>query len=344
MSNTQDLQRPSCLDTVPEWLESFLGTAPKSPNGVHQWQAKAVWRMHDYLGAREQVKVLYWALRNCGRVLQPKEIENTVVNINKKINGQSPFSYSKPWPEPVLSEIDRLVCQGPWDLTTRSPGNIDGSLKAHEWLGRLFPPRSLICVCQEVSCLSANPDPPIFRRWHTRLLETWMGKYAGLCDTSSLMVPNPAAFTWHFRKGDGERSTRCDGMFPTRLYLDVEFDFSEKSKDGEEETVWAPLIRKWMDRGISVREACRALLWHLSQYAPLVLVTWSGGKSLHGLFNAGGEEENVLRKFMEYACALGACHSTWTHCQLVRLPAGLRPNGNRQTVEYFDPFNLPEAL
>jgi hypothetical protein len=133
-------------------------------------------------------------------------------------------------------------------------------------------------------------------------------------------------------------------MFPRRLYLVIEFDFSEKSSDGQEETIWAPLIRGWRGRGISTHGAGVALLWHLSQYAPLVLVVWSGGKSLHGWFNFARTAEKTQHRFMEYACALGACYSTWARCQLVRLPAGLRPNGNRQVVEYFDPSNLPETL
>jgi len=342
--STQDLPRPSCLDMVPGWLETFLGTCPHSPNGVHQWEAKAAWRMHGYLNAEQQVKVLYWALRKCGRAPQPQEIERTVVNIGKKRNGQSHVPYNKPWPDPVLSEIEKLVCQGPWDLTARSPGGIDTALNAHDWLSRLFPPRSLLCVSQELVFRNAsNLEPFICRRWHTRWLETWAGRYAALCDSSSLVVPNPAAFTWHYTKGDRRRSTRCDGMFPRRLYLTVEFDFSEKSSDGKEETVWAPWVRKWKDQGISVRGACAALLWHLSQYAPLVLVVWSGNRSLHGWFNAQGEEESSQRRFMQYACAIGACYSTWTRCQLVRLPAGLRQNGNRQSVEYFDPSNLPSS-
>jgi hypothetical protein len=284
----------------------------------------------------------HWALRDCGRSIAPQEVERTVSNIGQKRDSQSSIQYFKLWPDPVFSEIDKIVRHGPWDLAARTRGDIDIGLTAHDWLGRLFPPRSLLCVSQEIPYLSADLEPFISRRWHTRRLETWGVQYAALCDSSSLLVPNPAAFTWHYTKGDRRRSTRCDGMFSSRLYLVTEFDFSEMSRDGKEETVWAPLIRKWKDQGISVRGACAALLWHLARYAPLVLVVWSGGKSLHGWFNFAGVPEKDQRAFMEYACAIGACYSTWTRCQLVRLPAGLRPNGNRQTVEYFDPSNLPD--
>jgi hypothetical protein len=108
-------------------------------------------------------------------------------------------------------------------------------------------------------------------------------------------------------------------MFPERRFLVVEFDFPA-------------------DRfGVSTRDACASLLAHLSRYAPLVLAVWSGSKSLQGWF----DEDS--REFFEYACALGADPATWTRCQLVRTPQAIRWNGNRQTVEFFNPSNLPEA-
>jgi hypothetical protein len=155
--SAQVLQRPSSLDTVPGWLESFLNTCPRSPNGVHQWQAKAAWRMHDYLDTEQQVRVLYWALRDCGRSPQPQEIERTVVNIGRKREGRFHLQYNKPWPGPIPSEIDKIVRRGPWDLTTRILGDIDTAVSASEWLARLFPPRSLLCVSQEIVYLT----PPI---------------------------------------------------------------------------------------------------------------------------------------------------------------------------------------
>jgi hypothetical protein len=134
-------------------------------------------------------------------------------------------------------------------------------------------------------------------------------------------------------------------MFKSRLYQIIEFDFSEYSRDGSRETVWAPWIRRWKDNRQSIKDACAALLWHLSQYAPLVLVVWSGGKSLQGWFTAQGEDELSQRRFMEYTVAVGADSATWKRCQLIRLPGGIRsPNGNRQIVEYFNPDNLPETL
>jgi hypothetical protein len=300
--------------------------------------------MHEHLSRAEQVKVLHWVVRDCGRAPQPNEIERTVENINQKRDSQFHVQYVRAWPAPITVEIDRIVCQGPWGLSALSPASINNSSGAHNWLARLFPAESLLCISQELVYHSTlNLEPYVSRHWHTRRLESWTSKYATLCDVSSLLVPSPAAFTWHYTT-DRRPSTRCNAMFPRRLYIVAEFDFTERARDGIQETPWAPLIRKWKKRGISARGACAALLWHLSQYAPLVLVVWSGGKSSHGWFNVAEIAETEQRAFMEYGCALGADSATWTRCQLVRLPEGLRPNGNRQTVEFFNPANLPEAL
>ena len=78
-------------------------------------------------------------------------------------------------------------------------------------------------------------------------------------------------------------STRCNEMFPRRRYLVVEFDFSILNRAGTGETEWAPWIRGWEKAGRSTRDACAALLWHLSQYAPLALVVWSGRQKLAGM-------------------------------------------------------------
>ena len=78
------INRPSCLDRVPEQVESFLAACPVAGTGVHHWLASAVHRTYAYLDANEQEKVLRWAIRDCGRDPQPNEIERTVENIRKK--------------------------------------------------------------------------------------------------------------------------------------------------------------------------------------------------------------------------------------------------------------------
>jgi hypothetical protein len=83
-----------------------------------------------------------------------------------------------------------------------------------------------------------------------------------------------------------------------------------------------------------------ALLVHLAKLAPLVLVVHSGNKSLHGWFYCEGQSEEKVVRFFQYAVSLGADQATWTRCQLVRMPDGLRDNGKRQSVIYFSPATL----
>ena len=87
-----------------------------------------------------------------------------------------------------------------------------------------------------------------------------------------------------------------------------------------------------------------ALLVHLQEFAPLVLVVHSGGKSLHGWFHCMGQSDATIEKFFRYAVSLGADRATWTRCQFVRMPDGLRENGNRQPVMYFNPENLVQKI
>ena len=76
---------------------------------------------------------------------------------------------------------------------------------------------------------------------------------------------------------------------------------------------------------------------HLAERAPLALAVHSGSKSLHGWFYCVGQSEERLRDFMRYAVMLGADPATWTRCQFVRMPDGMRDNGKRQTVYFFNP-------
>jgi len=90
------------------------------------------------------------------------------------------------------------------------------------------------------------------------------------------------------------------------------------------------------DNGTMTEQA--SCLWHLKKYAPLVMVLHSGSKSLHGWYNVRGLDEEHIRQIHAYACTLGADPATFLSCQLVRLPAGIRGNGRKQNVAYFDPF------
>jgi hypothetical protein len=79
------------------------------------------------------------------------------------------------------------------------------------------------------------------------------------------------------------------------------------------------------------------VLLHLAERAPLAAAVHSGSKSIHGWFYSAGQTEEKLRAFMRYAVSLGADDAMWTPSQFVRMPDGLRDNGKRQTVYFFNP-------
>jgi len=90
-----------------------------------------------------------------------------------------------------------------------------------------------------------------------------------------------------------------------------------------------------LDSGTADEQA--AIIAHLAQFAPLVLVLSSGGKSLHAWFYCQGQPEDRLHRFMRRAVALGADTATWNRTQFVRMPDATRDNGRRQTVFFFNP-------
>ena len=117
-----------------------------------------------------------------------------------------------------------------------------------------------------------------------------------------------------------------------RRFLIVEFDF-EASNSAEE----ARLLERLATEGRDVRDLCAALLMHLAEKAPLSLAVHSGQKSLHGWFYCAGVPEEKVWGFFQYAVLLGADRANWNRSQFARMPDGLRENGRRQTVYFFNP-------
>ncbi len=79
------------------------------------------------------------------------------------------------------------------------------------------------------------------------------------------------------------------------------------------------------------------LLLHLAEKAPLALVVYSGGKSLHGWFYCAGVAEEKVSRIFRYAVYLGADRANWNPSQFARMPDGVRENGRRQTVYFLNP-------
>jgi hypothetical protein len=227
------------------------------------------------------------------------------------------------WPSPDHNLIEAIVSDGPglYDLYEASPVRFDdGGPRTEEIIDALFPGNPLLCVGESS------------HRFSTALRESFRGR---LCDLQ-FIVSSPMTALLGYTKEGRESSHTLENTGPRR-FLVVECDFQEFDSISRE-TEWAPLIREWRTQGISVADACAAILNYLAHRGPLVMVVHSGGKSLHGWFSCAGVPDNVVRRFMNCANRLGADKATWLNrSQFVRMPDGTRSNGNRQSVYYFNP-------
>lgn len=161
----------------------------------------------------------------------------------------------------------------------------------------LFPNNPLICAA--IDTRSAQTQPR----------ESWRGKEAAL----QFIVANPMTAETGLNQS-GRISSRClDNATKRRTYQVVEFD-----------------------RGSPEQQA--AILSSLSTaWTPLVLVVWSGGKSLHGWFHVGRLSEYAKLRFFRHAVFLGADPSLWDPSKLVRMPGGRRLGGETQHIFNFNP-------
>ena len=311
---------------LPAYARDLLAACPQSGAGVHQWLFRCALAFHRHLPETQIARLLEEASAGCGRALEPHEIPDAIRNAGTTVKaptGQQGASKALlRWPTPNVEQIEAVVRNGIHlvDLWERSPVRLGEGSHAEELIDHLFPDKTLIC------CGWTN------KNFGTGTREEWRGKLGSL----QFIVPNPMTAEQGRRKSDGKLSPRTIENTGPRRYLVVECDFNH---DGT--TPMAALTRKLNEDGITVADMCAAMLWRLSELAPLAMVVHSGGKSLHGWFPCTGQPEERLRRFMRYAVSLGADPATWTRCQLVRMPEGLRQKEGtpaiRQKVYHFNP-------
>ncbi len=174
-------------------------------------------------------------------------------------------------------------------------------------------------------------NPLLCCGWSRYRFDTRLRKHWHKLDELQFIVPNPMARKRGVTKA-GKLSAHSLENTGRRHFLVIEFDFrAERSLEEAE------LLQSLKRRQCDVRDLCAALLLHLATTAPLALVVYSGGKSLHGWFPCIGQDEDWLRAFMDKTVSLGADDATWSRSQFVRMPDGKRENGRRQSVYFFNP-------
>jgi len=224
------------------------------------------------------------------------------------------------WLDPNFELIEAVAHTGNGlvDLWEASPMRLDSNTpKTGEIIDILFPGNPLLCCGWNRHHFDTRPR----NRWYK-------------LDDLQFIVPNPMTAPVGLTR-TGKLSAHALSNTGRRRFLIVEFDFDVSDCAGE-----ARLLERLTTEGRDVRDLCAALLLHLAEKAPLVLVVHSGGKSLHGWFYCTDVTEEKVLRFFRYAVSLGADQANWNPSQFARMPDGLRKNSKRQAVYFFNPAVL----
>jgi len=170
-------------------------------------------------------------------------------------------------------------------------------------LNILYPNNPFICIGFSVS------------DFHTKRLSEWL---KAPLDGAQYLAPNPMRAE-SMEKPDGSLTKKCHELVLARWYLAVEFDNG------------------------SLDQQVTRLAWLGSKRGgglPLAIVTFSGSKSMHGLYRAIGTHERRLAMFYDTAISLGADPALWTPSQFTRMPQGFHHTKHeRQEVKFLSEEN-----
>jgi hypothetical protein len=305
-------------------IQDILQTCPIAGEGVNHWLFSVALKLHKLAVAPEKIEdLLEDATMDCGRNLRPDEIARAVRN--SAPGSLQKRTWVRSWPARNYEQIEAIGLNGMRlpELESRSPVKFDPAKTCSEAvINSLFPGNPLLCA------------GPSLTNNLTRSREEWRGFF----DRQQFIVPSPMSKPKGLNQ-EGRLSFRSLNNTGERAYQVVEFDFVETDGNGRD-TAAAPMLRRLAAEGVTIADLCAALHGELAKSRPLALAVHSAGKSLHGWYPCAGDEEAVLHRFMRFAVSLGADRATWTRSQLVRMPDGLRNNGKRQRVLYFNPLAI----
>ncbi|MEY2502273.1 MAG: hypothetical protein QOI07_2607 [Verrucomicrobiota bacterium] len=303
-----------------ESIQSIVASCPTAGEGVNRWFYLAALRLLRLgLDKLKVEELLEEGSVECGRAIRPDEIPRAVRNAAAALTGARPLSHCK-WPARNYEQIEAVASAGlsTNDLEESSPLRPDaGSTEAI--VDALFPRNPLICAGRTLTGAV------------TKHRADWRGSLA----RQQFIVPSPMSKPTGITL-EGKTSARSLDNTGPRRFLVVEFDFAEHDDSGHD-TDAAPVLRRLAEQGRTISDLCASLHAHLADFRPLALVVHSGRRSAHGWYPVRDEDEDVMLRFMRFAVSLGADPATWTRAQFVRMPDGLRNNGNRQRVLYYNP-------
>ena len=302
--------------SVSESIRLRVGTPPFTGGGVHQWIFNAAFKLRDSFPEDEIYSIIRASVAECGRPVPDREIQDAIRN--------SSLSSFTPSDNPHGGHETRKLAKWPAidppaiaTITAGEPNGLARLQKGARWQGLdLFsPPHFVAGLMSHLFpgdvILCAGESLPNMR---CRPLSEWAPWLASL----QFIVPSPMT-ALRGSNLQGQLTNRSLDNTGERRFLVIEFDSGTLEHQA----------------GIHI---------HLSRRYPLALCVWSGSKSLHGWYYVQDACAADLRGFMAYAVSLGADPHTWTRCQPVRMPGGLRLSTSpspRQIIVYFNPNILP---
>ena len=290
------------LEGLPPSVLKILGNVPRAGAGVHRWLLPAAGALKPYRDTEEIKAILRSLTADCGRVVTEHELEDAIrhgrpLDSSQQSHGERGAN-PRPTPDREAQQHALRVYQGfnLADFESVSHWPHWGRETPFDFMWSLYHQRALLCC------------GPSLRHMTTQTLSDWAWYQGNL----QFIVPHP--MTAHLGQTmDGRTSPRTKANTGPRVYQVVEFDGRDTPK--HEQARYLKALAESMD---------------------LVMVVDSGNKSLHGWFKVDGVPGSEVEDWFHFALRLGADPATWTKCQLVRMPQGMRDNGNRQRVLYFD--------
>lgn len=290
------------VNRLPPWARKEVENRPCSGNGFHPWLFRAALALYRCRWKEDNVRELLQAAADqIARFVPTREIEAALCSAAKAASVRQPYQQEKRWTE--RDEAARKAIAAAY-------GGVadlweESPLRPDETCDAEWFIDALF-PADALLCVAGESD-----RAETKLRGEWRGQLNAL----QFIVPNPMSAR-RGRTDEGNLGARTKDNTGPRRFLVIE-----------------------SDSGTSDEQA--AVLLHLAEEAPLTLALLSGGKSLHGWFYCRGIPEERLYRFMRRAVRLGADYTTFTSCQLVRLPEGYnRKHKQRQRVLYFAPETI----
>ena len=308
------------MQELPRFVREIINERPAPGAGLHSWLFRLARYLHADLSENEVFDSLKHLTSDCGRRVPEREIWNAVRN-SKKVAWEPPNKTMdftildearKPGMEAKRANLWRAVNTDITEEELRMSSPVDPmTILPHTLLERLYPGDTLICLGEDLQRARTNHrkyiDEKLVHHDHP-LLPGSTASYAAL--PFQFIVPSPMkALTG--RTQDGRVSRRCLDNVGPRWYAVVEFDSG-------------------------TRDLQASIIDLLKKAYPLVMVVWSGSKSLHAWFKVKDAEETDIMRFYDLANVMGADMATRTPSQLTRCPWGIRSNDNVQEVLYLD--------